>query len=412
MGLVVQKFGGTSVATPERILGVAQRVRAARAAGSDVVVVVSAMGHATDELIGLAGRVTADARLRHPRELDMLLTAGERITMALTAMAIRDTGLEAISLTGSQAAIITDTTHTGARIEEIRTDRVRAELAAGRVVIVAGFQGVSRAREVTTLGRGGSDTTAVALAAALGADRCDIYTDVDGVYTADPRRVSGARILPVVDYRDMIELAASGAQVMHPRAVEIGARHGVPMRVLSSLRDGDGGGTLIHGRSGDMEGLVLTGLASESGQVKLTLRGLPPTMAAMTGIMAALADEGISVDMMTHADRQDGRRQMQLTIEEKDLPRGLELCRQRTLAEGGESVDMQQGLSKVTLVGSGMTGMPGVYARSLQALLAAGIDVHALGTSSVSISFLVSSDREDQTLQTLHDTFDLAGGAG
>jgi aspartate kinase len=412
MGLVVQKFGGTSVGTPERILGVAQRVGAARAAGSDVVVVVSAMGHATDELIGLAGRVTADARLRHPRELDMLLTAGERITMALTAMAIRDTGLEAISLTGSQAAIITDSTHTGARIEEIRTDRVRAELAAGRVVIVAGFQGVSRAREVTTLGRGGSDTTAVALAAALGADRCDIYTDVDGVYTADPRRVRGARILPVVDYRDMVELAASGAQVMHPRAVEIGARHGVPMRVLSSLRDGDGGGTLIHGRSSDMEGLVLTGLASESGQVKLTLRGLPPTMAAMTGIMAALADEGISVDMMTHADRQDGRRQMQLTIDEKDLARGLELCRERTLAEGGESVDVQYGLSKVTLVGSGMTGMPGVYARSLQALLAAGIDVHALGTSSVSISFLVSSDREDQTLQTLHDTFDLAGGEG
>jgi aspartate kinase len=412
MGLVVQKFGGTSVGTPERILGVAQRVRAARAAGSDVVVVVSAMGHATDELIGLAGRVTADARLRHPRELDMLLTAGERITMALTAMAIRDTGLEAISLTGSQAAIITDSTHTGARIEEIRTDRVRAELAAGRVVIVAGFQGVSRAREVTTLGRGGSDTTAVALAAALGADRCDIYTDVDGVYTADPRRVSGARILPMVDYRDMVELAASGAQVMHPRAVEIGARHGVPMRVLSSLRDGDGGGTLIQGRSGDMEGLVLTGLASESGQVKLTLRGLPPTMAAMTGIMAALADEGISVDMMTHADRHDGRRQMQLTIGEKDLARGLELCRERTLAEGGESVDVQYGLSKVTLVGSGMTGVPGVYARSLQALLAAGIDVHALGTSSVSISFLVSSDREDQTLQTLHDTFDLAGGSG
>jgi aspartate kinase len=279
-------------------------------------------------------------------------------------------------------------------------------------VIVAGFQGVSRAREVTTLGRGGSDTTAVALAAALGADRCDIYTDVDGVYTADPRRVAGARILPVVEYRDMVELAASGAQVMHPRAVEIGGRHGVAIRVLSSLGDGGNGGTLIQARSGDMEGLVLTGLASAPGQVKLTLRGLPPTMAAMTGIMVALADEGISVDMMTHADRQDGRRQVQLTIDEKDLPRGLELCRERTLAEGGEAVDVQRGLSKVTLVGSGMTGMPGVYARSLQALLAAGIDVHALGTSSVSISFLVDSEREDQTLQTLHDAFDLAEGAG
>jgi aspartate kinase len=412
MGLVVQKYGGTSVGTPERILAVARRVLGARSAGSDVVVVVSAMGQATDELVGLADRVTADARLRHPREMDMLLTAGERIAMALLAMAIRDTGLEAISLTGSQAAIITDSTHMGARIEEIRTDRVRAELDAGRVVIVAGFQGVSRAREVTTLGRGGSDTTAVALAAALGADRCDIYTDVDGVYTADPRRVAGARILPVVEYRDMVELAASGAQVMHPRAVEIGGRHGVAIRVLSSLGDGGNGGTLIQARSGDMEGLVLTGLASAPGQVKLTLRGLPPTMAAMTGIMVALADEGISVDMMTHADRQDGRRQVQLTIDEKDLPRGLELCRERTLAEGGEAVDVQRGLSKVTLVGSGMTGMPGVYARSLQALLAAGIDVHALGTSSVSISFLVDSEREDQTLQTLHDAFDLAEGAG
>jgi aspartate kinase len=412
MGLVVQKFGGTSVGTPERILAVARRVEAARRAGDEVVVVVSAMGHTTDELLGLAERVTPDARVRHPREMDMLLTAGERIAMALLAMAIRDCGLEAISLTGSQAAIITDTTHMGARIEEIRTDRLRAELAAGRIVIVAGFQGVSRAREVTTLGRGGSDTTAVALAAALGARRCDIYTDVDGVYTADPRRVRGARILPELDYGDMVELAASGAQVMHPRAVEIGARHGVVIRVLSSLRDGDEGGTLIRRGSEAMEGLVLTGLAAEPNQAKLTLRGLPPSMAAMTGIMSALAAEGISVDMMTHADRHDGRRQLQLTLDEKDLPRGVELCRERTLATGGESVDVQRGLSKVTLVGSGMTGMPGVYARSLEALLAAGVDVHALGTSSVSISFLVDAAAEDRTLQTLHDAFDLAGEGG
>jgi aspartate kinase len=412
MGLVVLKFGGTSVGTPERVLAVARRVEASRRGGDEVVVVVSAMGHMTDELQGLAERLTPDARVRHPREMDMLLTAGERIAMALLAMAIRDCGLEAISLTGSQAAIITDTTHMGARIEEIRTDRLRAELAAGRVVIVAGFQGVSRAREVTTLGRGGSDTTAVALAAALGADRCDIFTDVDGVYTADPRRVRGARILPELDYGDMVELAASGAQVLHPRAVEIGARHGVAIRVLSSLRDGDNGGTLIRRGSGTMEGLVLTGLAAEPNQAKLTLRGLPPSMAAMTGIMSALAAEGISVDMMTHADRHDGRRQLQLTIDEKDLARGVELCRERTLAEGGESVEVQRGLSKVTLVGSGMTGMPGVYARSLEALLAAGVDVHALGTSSVSISFLVDAAVEDRTLQTLHDAFDLAREGG
>jgi aspartate kinase len=407
---VVQKYGGTSVATPERIRAVARRVESSRRAGDEVVVVVSAMGHTTDELVVLAESVTAEARLRHPREMDMLLTAGERIAMALLAMAIRDLGLEAISLTGSQAAIITDTTHMGARIEEVRTDRLRAELAAGRVVIVAGFQGVSRAREVTTLGRGGSDTTAVALAAALDAERCEIYTDVDGVYTADPRRVRGARVLGEVDYGDMVELAASGAQVMHPRAVEIGARHGVEIRVLSSLRQGDGGGTWIRRRRGEMEGLVLTGLSAAPGQAKLTLRGLPPSMSAMTGIMSALAAEGISVDMMTHADRQDGRRQMQLTIDEGDLPRGLALCRERTRAEGGETVDVQQGLSKVTLVGSGMTGMPGVYARALEALLAAGVDVHALGTSSVSISFLVDSAAEDRTLQTLHDAFDLGEG--
>jgi aspartate kinase len=411
MGLVVQKFGGTSVGSPDRIRRVARRVAAERRSGSDVVVVVSAMGHATDELVALAADVTPDARRDHPRELDMLLTAGERIAMALMAMAIRDAGLEAISLTGSQAAIITDSTHMGARIEEVRADRVRSELDRGCVVIVAGFQGVSRSREVTTLGRGGSDTTAVALAAALGAVRCDIFTDVPGVFTADPRRVPSARILRSINYDDMVELAASGAQVMHPRAVEIGARYDVPIRVLSSFHDGETGGTMIH-RSEPMEGLALTGLASAGGQVKLTLRGLPPSMKAMTTVMSALAAERISVDLMTPADRSDGRRQIQLTIHESDLDRGLQICRDMVHAVGGESVDVQAGLTKVTLVGSGMTGMPGVFARALEALLAADVDVHALGTSSVSISFLVDSEREDQTLQSLHAAFDLAKESG
>jgi aspartate kinase len=407
MGLIVQKYGGTSVGSPELIRGVARRIAARRRDGHDVVVVVSAMAHTTDELVALAGQVTADARLRHPRELDMLLTAGERIAMALVAMAIRDCGLEAISLTGSQAAIITDSTHTGARIEEIRADRVRTELTHGRVVIVAGFQGVSRAREVTTLGRGGSDTTAVALAAVLAAEQCDIYTDVDGVFTADPRRVPDARVLPEIDYEDMVELAAAGAQVMHPRAIEIAARYQVPVRVLSSFREDDGAGTIIRSRKPDMEGLVLAGLASQAGQAKLTLRALPPTLAALTSVMTALADRGISVDMLSHADRADGRRQLQLTIAEADLPRALELCRGLVESLGGEAVEVQQGLARVTLVGSGMTGVPGVYARSLEALLRADIDVHALGTSSVSISFLVDAEREDQTLQVLHAAFDL-----
>jgi aspartate kinase len=408
VALIVQKYGGTSVGSPERIKAVARRVAAAKRTGVDVVVVVSAMGDTTDELLALAARISADARRRHPRELDMLLTAGERIAMALTAMAIADCGIEAISLTGSQAAILTDERHTGARIQEVRADRLRAELARGRVVIVAGFQGVSsRSREVTTLGRGGSDTTAVALAAALGADRCDIYTDVEGVFTADPRRVPGARILPELRYDDMIELAASGAQVMHPRAVEIGARYNVPIRVLSSFTEtADGGGTLIHRRS-RVEGLVLTGLACSADQAKLTVRGLPPSMAAMTEIMVALADAGVSVDTMTPADRPDGRRQLQLTLDEAEVDTAVEICSALVPKLDGERVDVQRGLSKVTLVGSGMTGMPGVYARSLQALLEADVDVYAVGTSSVSISFLVDSGRAERTLQALHAAFDL-----
>jgi aspartate kinase len=411
MGLIVQKYGGTSVGSPARIQAVARRVAAAKRSGTDVVVVVSAMGDTTDELVALAAQVSPAARRRHPRELDMLLTAGERIAMSLTAMAIADCGIEAISLTGSQAAILTDETHTGARIEEVRADRVRAELARDRVVIVAGFQGVSsRSREITTLGRGGSDTTAVALAAALGADRCDIYTDVGGVFTADPRRVRDARILPELRYDDMIELASSGAQVMHPRAVEIGARFNVPIRVLSSFSESADSGTLIHRRS-RVEGLVLTGLACSAAQAKLTVRGLPPSMAAMTEIMVALADAGLSIDTMTPADRPDGRRQLQLTLDEAELETAVAICEPLVTTLGGERVDVQRGLSKVTLVGSGMTGMPGVYARSLQALLVAGVDVYAVGTSSVSISFLVDSERAERTLQALHTAFDL-GKAG
>ena len=409
MALRVQKYGGTSVGTPERIRRVAGRIAAERSAGHEVVVVVSAMGDTTDELLALAAQVSPEPRLRHPRELDMLLTAGERITMALTAMAIRDLGMEAISLTGSQAAIITDEAHTVARIEEVRATRVRAELDAGRVVIVAGFQGVSRAREVTTLGRGGSDTTAVALAAALAAESCDIFTDVDGIFTADPRRVPAARLIPAIDYQEMIELASAGAQVMHPRAVEIGARFGVPIRVRSSFRDHDDVSTLISRRPA-MEEMVVTGLASNAGYARLVLRGLPPTLAAVARILSALAAERISVDMAGHADRPDGRRQVQLSVLEADLPRAEELVRGLVTQMGGERVDTTPGLSRVTLVGSGMTGVPGVYARALEALVAAGIEVHALSTSPITISLLVDADAEDRTLQTLHAAFDLAKG--
>ena len=409
MGLIVQKFGGTSVGTPERVQLVAARVARERRAGSEVVVVVSAMGHNTDELLKLAGQVTRDARRRHPRELDMLLTAGERISMALLAMAIRDTGVEAISLTGSQAAIITDETHTGARIAEVRATRVREELSKGCVVIVAGFQGVSRAKEVTTLGRGGSDTTAVALAAALGAERCDIFTDVKGVYTADPRRVPAARLLRRVDYGEMVELASSGAQVMHPRAVEIGAKFGVPIRVLSSFdEDGGSSGTVITNRQERMEGLVITGLASQSGFARLILRGLPASTRAVTRVVTELAANGVSVDMLVIADRPDARRQLQLTVREDAAEDALAICERLRDELGGDRVELETELSRVALVGSGMVDLPGVYARAFEALVSAGIEVHAVSTSSISITVLVDSDNEGPALQLLHAAFDLA----
>src|SRR5688572_28370908 len=262
MRIVVQKYGGSSVADVDRIRRVAERITRTRSEGYAVVAVVSAMGKTTDELIARARSVSGDPSRR---ELDMLVSVGERITMALLAMALHTCGTPARSLTGSQSGIVTDEAHADARVVEVRPDRLRQVLEAGEVAIVGGFQGVSRAREVTTLGRGGSDTTAVVLAAALGAERCDIYTDVAGVYTSDPRRVKSARLLDRIDYQEMVELATSGAQVMHPRAVEIGARYGVPIRVLSSFTDDDEGGTLITKRDFKMEGLTLTGLASEGG---------------------------------------------------------------------------------------------------------------------------------------------------
>ncbi len=414
MALVVQKYGGTSVGTPERIRAVARRVAAARRRGDGLVVVVSAMGHTTDELLRLAAQVTGDGRpaASHPRETDMLLTAGERISMALMAMAIRDEGAEAVSLTGSQAAIITDEAHTAARIVHIRADRVRAALADGQIVIVAGFQGVSREREITTLGRGGSDTTAVAMAAALGADRCEIYTDVDGIYTADPRRVPGARIIPEVSHVEMLEMATSGAQVMHARAVEIGARYGVDIRVLSSFRDDDPEGldprgTLITRTPKRMEELVLTGIASSRGQAKLVLRGLPAGLRNATEVLAALAEGGVSVDMISECHQADGRVQLQVTVGEDALETARRVAAETAERLGGGEVDVHAGLSRIALVGSGMHGRPGVYARAFRALVPHDIEVHGVSTSSISITVLVPSDREDEALRALHEAFAL-----
>jgi aspartate kinase len=413
--LIVHKYGGTSVGSPERIRAVAGRVAAARRAGNDVVVVVSAMGDSTDELIELAREVvgTEAAARRHPREMDMLLTSGERISMALLAMAIREHGVEALSMTGSQAAIITDESHTAARISEIRADRVREAVAEGKVVIVAGFQGVSRTREVTTLGRGGSDTTAVALAAALGAARCEIYTDVDGVFTADPRRVPEAKRVRELSHAEMIELAASGARVMHPRAVEVGARWGVDIRVLSSFTDpaqtsGSDAGTLITRTPRRMEGLVLTGIASRRGQAKLVMRGLPAGPAAPTRVLTALAEAGISLDMVSTAEDAERRTQLEVTIEDAAVERAREVCSEAARDLGAsDEVQALGSLSRIALVGSGMHDLPGVYARCFRALLDGGIDVQAISSSSISITVLVGEDEEEAALRALHHAFEL-----
>jgi aspartate kinase len=415
MSAIVLKFGGTSVGTPERVKLVAERIVRQRAEGHDVVVVVSAMGDTTDELLALAEKVVSEPRKKHPRELDMLLTSGERIAMALVAMAVRELGSEAISLTGSQAAIITDNTHTGARIEEVKADRVREELKQGKVVIVAGFQGVSRLREVTTLGRGGSDTTAVALAAALAAERCDIYTDVDGIYTADPRKVKDARRIHRIDFTEMVEMAASGAQVMHPRAVEIGARFDMPIRVLSSFRDDGDAGTLITRRTvamGTFEGLVLTGLASEKGHAQMVLRGLPRGMDAMTTVLEKLAAAAISVDMVTHCDTPDGRRQLQVSVREDSLAEARTVCEEMQHRFGASSLDVQTGLARVALVGSGMHNSPGVYAQAYTALREAGVDVYASSASAISIALLVRATDEGQALVALHGAFEFVEEAG
>jgi aspartate kinase len=407
MSRLVLKFGGSSVAEPGRIGHVADRIARDRRNGHELVVVVSAMGHATDDLIALAESVSPDPRRRHPREFDMLVSAGERVSMALLAMALRERGAEAISFTGSQAAILTDGAHTGARIQEVKATRVREELARGRVVIVAGFQGVSPTKEVTTLGRGGSDTTAVALAVALGAERCDIFTDVAGIYTADPHRIGTARRIGEVDYEEVLELAYSGAQIMHPRAVELGWRYGVPIRVLNSFLDNDGPLTLITRKERGVEELALTGLASERGHARLILCGLDGGMRPMATVLSRLAAAGISVDMVAQSDHPGGGRELQLSVREPELPEARAVCEELITELGGESVRVLEGLARVALVGAGMHGRPGVYAQTFQTLLDEGIEVYGLSTSGISIALLIDEGSELRAVEALHQAFGL-----
>jgi aspartate kinase len=403
MSVIVQKYGGTSVGSPERISRVADRIVATRRAGNDVVVVVSAMGKTTDELIDLARAVNPDAPAR---EMDMLLTAGERISMALMAMAIAARGVEAVSYTGSQAGILTDASHGAAKIQAIRGTRVSDSLAQGKVVIVAGFQGVDpEAKEITTLGRGGSDATAVALAAALGAEVCEIYTDVDGIYTADPRLVPQARKLDEISFDEMLELAGSGAGVLMSRSVEFGRRFNIPIHVRSSFNNHPGTWVKEH----TMEQAIISGVAHDRSEAKITVRHVPDRPGVAATLFAPLAEAGVNVDMIVQNVSSDGFTDISFTVP-KDVT-----DRARTVTEkvAGEleagAVDVDLNIGKVSLVGAGMKTHSGVAATVFSALAEAKINLEMISTSTIRISCVVREDQLDEAVRVLHDAFELEG---
>jgi aspartate kinase len=403
VGLIVQKYGGTSVGDASRILRVAERVAAARQAGNSVVVVVSAMGDTTDELLALAGRVSSDPA---PRELDMLLTAGERISMSLLAMAIRDRGATAKSFTGSQAGIITDTLHGRAKILDVRAGRITEALNEGHVVIVAGFQGVSTDHDVTTLGRGGSDTTAVALAAALGAEVCEIYTDVDGVFTADPRMVADARKLHAVSYEEMLELAACGARVLMLRCVEYARRSGVKVHVRSSFTDAPG--TWVLEEDERMEKAIISGVPHDTSEAKVTLVGVPdrPGIAART--LRLIADEAINIDMIVQNVSHDGSTDISFTVPKTDLHRALRVLEQVRMEVGAREVLSDEEIAKVSLVGAGMKSSPGVAATMFEALSDAGVNIEMISTSTIRISCVIRAADVGVAVRAVHDRFKLS----
>ncbi len=403
MGVLVQKYGGSSVADAERLRRVARRVVAAAETGAQVCVVVSAMGDTTDELLDLARQVSDRA---HPREQDMLLTAGERISIALLSMAINDLGRDAISFTGSQAGIVTDAAHTKARIVSVGGTRVREALEAGKVAIVAGFQGVSTdSKDVTTLGRGGSDTTAVALAAALGADACEIYTDVDGVYTADPRVVPGARKLDVVSYEEMLELASSGAKVLMVRAVEYARNHRVPLHVRTSF--GDAAGTWIVEEEQMLEQPIIAGISHDTSEAKVTMLGVPDRPGIAARVFRPLADAGVNIDMIVQNVSAQGHTDISFTLPKDDLAHA-EAVLQATAAgvdAAGFSVDPE--IAKVSLVGAGMKSHPAVAADMFDALADAGINIEIISTSPIRISCVVRELQVEDAVRVLHERFGL-----
>jgi aspartate kinase len=403
MALLVQKYGGTSVGNAERIRRVAARVVHDVDAGKQVCVVVSAMGQTTDELVDLAAQISAAP---HARELDMLLSAGERISMALLSMAIIELGHEAISFTGSQAGIVTDTVHGKARIVDIRAKRVLEALEAGKVVIVAGFQGVSTDFDVTTLGRGGSDTTAVALAAALNADACEIFTDVDGVFTADPRLVPHARKLHAVSYEEMLELSAAGAKVLMLRSVEYARNHGVLIHVRSSFTEEEG--TWVREEDERMEQAIISGIAHDTSEAKVTILGVPDRPGVAARVFRPLADEGVNIDMIVQNAASEGRTDIFFTLPKEDLVRAKPVLDKLREEVGAEGVETDADIAKISLIGAGMKTHPGVAADMFDALADAGINIEIISTSSIRVSCVIRASEVDRAVQTIHDRFSLS----
>ncbi len=408
MRIVVQKYGGSSVATPERIKAVARRIVETRRAGNAVVAVVSAMGDTTDELIALARQISASPP---KREMDMLLATGEQISIALLAMAIHELGEPVISLTGPQGGIITDSTHTKAKIREVEPGRVLTELNQGRIVIVAGFQGLSRdSADITTLGRGGSDTTAVALAAALGADVCEIYTDVTGVFTADPRVVHNSRKLADISYGEMLEMASLGAVVLQPRSVEYAAQHGVTIHVRSSFTTDEG--TYVREEKLVERDMVVVGVAHDTNVAKVVLVDVPDRPGVAHRLFSALAAEAINVDMIVQSTKQENTTDLLFTVTRDDLPRTLEIAQAVAAELGAADVRHATGLGKVSIVGAGMVSNPGVAARMFEALAQHSINIQVISTSEIKVSCLIDLDQVPDAVRAIHDAFGLAEAAG
>jgi aspartate kinase len=408
MSLVVQKYGGTSVDGPERIRAVAEHVVRTRQQGHDVVVVVSAMGHTTDELLRLATQLSAEPP---GRELDMLATAGERIAMALLSIAIWEHGVEAASFTGSQAGILTDSAHGRAKILEVRAHRLRQALADGRIVVVAGFQGVSVDNDITTLGRGGSDTTAVALAAALGAEACEIYTDVAGVFTADPRVVPAARPLPFVSYEEMLEMAATGGRVLALRSVEFARNHQVPLHVRSSFtwEPGTWVGPEQSPEEGGMEQAIISAVTHDTSEAKVTILSVPDRPGIAARLFRALAEEGVNVDMIVQNTSVGGNTDISFTVPKDDITAGLRVTEKVAGELGAIGVTHDAGIARISLIGAGMKTHPGVAAEMFETLAGAGLNIEMISTSSIRISCVVRADQVEEGVRALHAAFDLGG---